>query len=76
MNPNELAGLINDTKINTHVAVENLILIHLGLRPCSQTTIPAELPNGSSMGEEIDANFKPDSIALRDFRIKRLRSKR
>ncbi len=59
MNPNELTGLINDTKIDTHVAVENLILIHLGLRPCSQTTIPAELPNGSSMGEEIDANFKP-----------------
>ncbi len=50
------------------VAVENLMLVSLGLRPCSQTTIPAELPSGPLMGETIDERFKPKMEKLRLIR--------
>ncbi len=45
-----------------------MILVALGLRPCSQTTIPAELPSGQEMGERIDQLFKPRLIKLRLMR--------
>ena len=65
MNPTELRELIHDPLVAPRVAVENLMLVSLGLRPCSQTTIPAELPSGPLIGVEIDARFKPRLEKLR-----------
>jgi len=65
LNPQDLRELLDEPKIPSRVAVENLMLVALGLRQCSQTTIPAELPSGSSMGEAIDARFRPRLEKLR-----------
>jgi len=65
LNPTELRELLHDPFVASRVKVENLMLVGLGLRSCSQTTIPAELPSGPSMGEEIDARFKPSLEKLR-----------
>jgi hypothetical protein len=60
-----LREFLNEPRVPRRVAVENLMLVSLGLRLCSQTTIPAELPSGPSMGETIDARFKPRLEKLR-----------
>jgi hypothetical protein len=65
LNPTELRELLHDSLVAPRVAVENLMQVSLGLRSCSQTTIPAELPSGPSMGEKIDARFKPRLEKLR-----------
>jgi len=65
LNPSEIRELLSETRIHIRVAVENLIIVGLNLRPCSQTTIPAELPSGSSIGEAIDVRFKPRLDQLR-----------
>ncbi len=71
MNPTELHELLNDPLVTPRVAVENLLLVNLGLRLCSQTTIPAELPSSQSMGEAIDARFKPRLERLRAMQDKK-----
>jgi len=58
-------SLFVETSIYSYVKLENLALVYLGLRPCSQTTLPAELPTGSVMGERIDSNFKQRMEQLR-----------
>jgi hypothetical protein len=65
LNPQDLRELLTEPKIPSRVAIENLMLVVLGLRPCSQTTIPAELPSGLSIGEAIDVRFKPRLEKLR-----------
>ncbi len=65
MNPSDLKELLGEPLIPKRVSVENLMLVALELRPCSQTTIPAELPSGQNMGERIDARFKPRLERLR-----------
>jgi hypothetical protein len=75
LNPNELRELLHDPLVAPRVAVENLILISLGFRSCSQTTIPAELPSGPSMGEEIDTRFKPRLEKLRSIQDQKAKIK-
>lgn len=41
------------------VKVEALLTTNLGLRPCSQITIPAEFPGGIDMGMTIDKKIEP-----------------
>jgi hypothetical protein len=65
LNPSEFRELLGETRIPRRIAVENLMLVSLGLRLCSQTTIPAELPSGALMGEAIDTRFKPKLEQLR-----------
>jgi hypothetical protein len=65
LNPSDLKELLGESLLSKRIAVENLMLVALGLRPCSQTTIPAELPSGQRMGERIDARFKPRLERLR-----------
>lgn len=65
MNPSEYREVLRDHLVPRRVAVENLMLVALGLRPCSQTTIPAELPSGQQMGERIDTRFRPRLERLR-----------
>jgi hypothetical protein len=67
-------SLLAETRIYSNIQLENLALVYLGLRPCSQTILPAELPAGSMMSERLDSNFKQHMEQLRstqDPRIKR-----
>ena len=73
MKPTELRELLHDPLVSPRVAVENLMLVSLGFRPCSQTTIPAELPTGASMGEAIDTRFKPRLEKLRAMQDQKAR---
>ena len=41
------------------IKVENYLLVDLGVRPCSQTTLPAELPNAQAMGSAIERIVSP-----------------
>lgn len=59
MNPQDFAKLLEDPEVARRVAVENMMLVVLDLRPLSQTTIPAELPGGATLGGAIDSRFKP-----------------
>ncbi len=68
MNSSDLRGLLAEPRVPVRIAVENLALVALGLRPCSQTTIPAELPSGQAMGERIDSRFK---LRLEKLRLMR-----
>jgi hypothetical protein len=65
LNPQDIRDLLNELKIPSRIAVENLMLVALGLRQCSQTTIPADLPSGPTMGETIDNRFRPRLERLR-----------
>jgi hypothetical protein len=51
--------LLSDTRLSMRVKVENYILVRLGLRPCSLTTLPAELPGAEIMGRAIDDRVLP-----------------
>jgi hypothetical protein len=46
----------------------------LGLRPASQVTIPAELPNGVEMGRRIDEEVKPHVAKLQTIQDMRARA--
>lgn len=65
MNASDFARLLDDPEVARRIAVENLMLVALGLRPLSQTTIPAELPGGATLGGAIDSRFKPRLEKLR-----------
>jgi len=71
--PPELNQLLQETRINTHVLIENLALVALDLRLCSQTTVPAELPSGSLIGASIDLMLKPRLTHLGSLKDQGLR---
>ena len=52
-------GLMADPLIADRVKIENYLLVYLGLRPCSQITLPAELPGGKTFGVVIDERTYP-----------------
>jgi hypothetical protein len=51
--------LKEDSRLNPRVKVENYLLVHLGIRPCSQTTMPIDLPGAEEMGSTIDRMMSP-----------------
>lgn len=55
----QLSEFMKDSKLLTRIKVENFLLVHMGLRPCSQTTLPAELPNAVTIGSTIDSMISP-----------------
>ena len=59
MKTNQIEELMSDPRLLTRVKIENYLLVHLGLRPCSQVTLPAELPNGEDLGAAIDRRVYP-----------------
>jgi hypothetical protein len=75
LNATELSELLQNPLIAKRVSVENLLLVRLGLRPCSQTTIPAELPSGPSIGAAIDNRFKPRLEKLRMIQDQKIKIK-
>jgi hypothetical protein len=54
-----LPGFLRDPMLLPRVKVENYLLVDLGVRPCSQTTLPAELPNAQTMGSAIESVVSP-----------------
>lgn len=64
-----LDGLLEDRRMEMGVKLEDYLLVHLGVRPCAQITIPAELPNGGKMGEEIDDRIGPYLLRLRSMGV-------
>jgi len=52
-------GLMADPLIADRVKIENYLLVYLDLRPCSQITFPAELPDGKTFGADIDERTYP-----------------
>ncbi len=75
LNPKDLGELLTDSRIARRVAVENLALVAMGLRACSQITIPAELPSGEAIGVAIDARFKPQMERLRKIQDQKAKVK-
>jgi hypothetical protein len=60
-------NLIKEVHILERVKIESYIIPYLDLRPVSQITIPAELPEGAEMGQKIDKNAKPMMSKLRSI---------
>ena len=54
-----LSEFLTDEKLLDRIKVENYVLVSLNLRPCSRMNLPAELPNGESIGREIDERISP-----------------
>jgi hypothetical protein len=59
-----LDELLKEEAVFPKVKLEVLIFTHLGLRGCSQVTIPAELPGGAEMGQKIDERVQPHLMKL------------
>ena len=57
----EVEELLGDDRLRIGVKLEDYLLVYLGVRPCSQITIPAELPSGREMGRTIDEMIYPPS---------------
>lgn len=60
-----LSDFQDDPRLNTRIKIENYLLVHLGLRSCSQMTLPAELPDADAMGSAIDERIYPKVISIR-----------
>lgn len=61
----KLRELLADERLKIRIKVENLLLVNLGVRPCSQTTIPVDLPGGEEMGRRIDEVMAPKMAMMR-----------
>jgi hypothetical protein len=59
-----LSDFLNSDQILPRIKVENFLLVSLGLRPCSQMTLPAELQNAESMASAIDKQMFPKIRSL------------
>jgi len=59
-----LDEFLKDEKVTPKAKLEAFLAPYLGLRPMSQVTIPAELPDGPRMGQMIDSEMKPELIKL------------
>lgn len=61
----EVEELLGDDRLRIGVKLEDYLLVYLGVRPCSQITIPAELPSGREMGRTIDEMIYPTLLRIR-----------
>ncbi len=62
----QLHELMDDRRLKTRVKVENYILVHIGMRTCSQTTMPVDLPSAEEMGSTIDRMMSPKMGQIRN----------
>jgi hypothetical protein len=75
MEPGLLDAFLEEPLIVPKSKLESFLAPYLGLRPASQVTIPAELPHGSQLGQQIDMVVKPQLSklqAITDTRTKAL----
>jgi hypothetical protein len=68
MSPQKASDLMVESGILDRIKVDNFLLVLAGARPCSQTTLPAEMPGGGGMGSTIDDMVAPKMGALRSER--------
>lgn len=54
-----LIDFMNDARLSHRIKIENFLLVEAGIRPCSQTTLPFDLPDASEMGAAIDRRIYP-----------------
>lgn len=64
----QIEKILAERLIGPQAKVEAFLATYLGLRPASQITIPAEFPSGAEMGQQIDANVKPDLMRIRTIK--------
>ena len=69
-----LDEFIEEPLIVHKAKLEAFLAPYLGLRPASQVTIPAELPNGAKMGQRIDNEVKPHIAKLQTIQDMRARA--
>lgn len=74
MDPILVNDLLAESLITPKTKIEIFTATHLGMRPASQITIPAEFPSGILMGQEIDANVKPHMMQLQQIQDLRARA--
>lgn len=53
------SGFLLDPVLLPRMKVENYMLVDLGVRLCSQTTLSAELPNAQAIGSAIEGVVSP-----------------
>jgi hypothetical protein len=68
MSPQKASDLMAESGILDRIKVDNFLLVLAGARPCSQTTLPAEMPGGGKMGSTIDNMVAPKMGSLRSER--------
>lgn len=56
--------LLSDPRIDNRIKLENYLTVELGLRPCSQATIPFDLVDSQRFGETIDKRIYPHVVSL------------
>ena len=64
MEPGLLSAFLEEPLVVPKSKLEAFLAPYLGLRPASQVTIPAELPYGPQLGQQIDAVVKPHLAKL------------
>lgn len=60
-----LSDFFGDLRLKSRIKIESYLLVHLGPRLCSQTTLPAELPGAGAMGSTIDRMVYPKMACIR-----------
>ena len=71
-----LAEFLKDDRVTPKAKLEAFLAPYLGLRPMSQVTIPAELPDGPEMGQRIDTEMRPELMKLQTMTDMKARSLR
>ena len=71
-----LDEFLKDERVTPKAKLEAFLAPYLGLRPMSQVTIPAELPDGPEMGQRIDSEMKPELMKLQTMTDMKARSLR
>ena len=74
MEPGLLSAFLEEPLVVPKSKLEAFLAPHLGLRPASQVTIPAELPYGPQLGQQIDALVKPHLAKLQAITDPRARA--
>ena len=69
-----LDDFLKDERVPPKAKLEAFLAPYLGLRPMSQVTIPAELPDGPEMGQRIDFEMKPQLMKLQTMADMKARS--
>jgi hypothetical protein len=71
-----LDEFLKEGRVTPKAKLEAFLAPYLGLRPMSQVTIPAELPDGPEMGQTIDSEMKPELMKLQTMTDMKARSQR
>jgi len=67
MEINTVEELIKDELISPKAKLEVFLAVALKLRPAGQIAIPAELPHGVEMGQQIDRNVQSQMMQLKNI---------